>query len=387
MTFKISNNSENYNHWEFQKRYLSQIDGIDNQIRCDLINALDILKTEFGNSFLKRCSYNHPIKQKVTNWAKWQILEVIQFANVLQFLKSSESNYEILIPKLLSERNSKIEGVPFVEIVHTYIKEHFSVWFLEEEETSRTPDIKIKNPENGDVFYLEVTTLDYSKERRGQRKDYDFFHREFHHVSPQSSFCGRQILPLLEEDLTEIKMIIADAKNKVKHNQQIVLYSDKRFNFIIAPTTYDDEFEKICAYENIRINDIDGLPLKFNFVNQIRHKIESKLTQLPPNSTGMIYINVSPIFFMVTDLLNAIPRIEASMSASKEITGIVIYSKIVDTRKDTLINFGEHIFARRILENYCYESLFVFNKSCQLTISEETIKKIFKTFFSYINYF
>ena len=83
---------------------------------------------------------------------------------------------------------------------------------------------------------------------------------------------------------------------------------------------------------------------------------------------------------MVTDLADAIPRIEESMSSSKEILGVVIYSKIVDIRKNEVIKFDKHLFTRRTIENYSFESLYIHNSNCEVVISDRTIEKILQTF-------
>ena len=48
-----------------------------------------------------------------------------------------------------------------------FLKEELIVSFIDEIKNKRTPDVKINNPNNDDVFFIEITKLnnsDYQKE-------------------------------------------------------------------------------------------------------------------------------------------------------------------------------------------------------------------------------
>lgn len=316
----------------------------------------------------------------ISNKTVYQIQDLIEFADTLRILKAADSNYQKLIKKFLSEKSAKTEGIPFVEIARMYIKENLNITFINEDNIhgSKTPDVQVNNTDNGDIFYIEITTLKNSDDRNQISKNYDFFHREFNYTQPLFSFYGKQKQVVNEAEYTNIREIIVNAKNKVKENNQIIYYSDKRFCFLLAPQSNTENFNEICEHNNIRPIHFDGLPHNFDETNRINNKI-SKAKQIPENQNGLLYISISPLYFMTTDLLTAIERLEVNIAKYKNLLGIVLFSRIVDSREEVALKLENHLFARRTIQNLCCESLFIYNDNCDIVISDETLQKIYKT--------
>jgi hypothetical protein len=157
--------------------------------------------------------------------------------------------------------------------------------------------------------------------------------KEFHFVQPQFPYFGRQKTEISESAYNNIRKIIADAKNKVLLNNEIVNYSDKRFEFVIVPDANGEELKEACS--QLHLHDIDGLPIQFNDTDRIiRDKIRDKKTQIPERTNGILYIKVNPVFFMIEDLETSISKIETSMIESKNLLGVVIHARVVDSREN-----------------------------------------------------
>lgn len=378
--FKVFQNAEDHYKWDKQKEYATIADGLDENTRKNYYNALVILEKVLGKDFLKSSHPNNPVSQMVIQKTEFQIYELIEFANTLKALELTDINFSELQKKLLPRDKSKQEGVPFVDIAQSYINENFKVSFPIENNIDKSPDIKIINPDNSDTIFIEVSSLNENQERKLIRDNHYFFHKNFHYLPPQNSFIGRQKRIISESEYQEISEIIARAKKKVDEQEQIVYYSDNRFNFLLIPKKYKNELDKIIEKESLRLNNIDGLPVNFNLTNQIISKIKKEANQIPTGFNGLLYFPVSPLYFITTDIRSIIAYIEEYIAKYKNIIGIVIFSKIVDNNQEVLIKIDKHIYRRRTIKNLSSESLYINNQNAELYISDETLKKISKTF-------
>lgn len=368
--------------WSKQREYILFLETIDDETREKAINSLYFLEQELGRNFLKAYSVNHPLRQKVSEKAKWQIEELIGFTDTLKTLKESDSNYDKLLSKLLSHSDVSTEAVTFVEIARMYSKERFKVSFIEEDKgkntNKKTPDIQIINETNGEVFYIELTTLGKADLQKKISKNYEFFHNEFNYVIPQFSFYGKQKEMIEDEEYTDIKLIIDEAKKRVNQNNQIIYYSDSRFNFLLAPKNETENFNEICKLNNIRPIHFDSLPHDFDETNRINSRL-IKAKQIPQEYNGLLYISVTPLYFMSSDMQTAIDRLAANITKYQNLIGIVLYTKIVNAGETVAIPLGKHFFSQKTIENLTYASLFISNSNCKILVSDETIGKIYKT--------
>ena len=160
-------------------------------------------------------------------------------------------------------------------------------------------------------------------------------------------------------------------------NNQITFYKDERFEFVLAPSNYEKEFDEICKKNNLRTIHFDGLPIDIDETSRINNKI-SKANQIPKNENGLIFIAISPLYFLMTDVSEVIERLESNIGKHKNLLGIILFSEIVADKKSKVVKYGKHCFSRRTIENLCKESLFIFNKNCDIKLTQKTIKKIYK---------
>ncbi|MBS4041318.1 MAG: hypothetical protein KGZ81_12065 [Flavobacteriales bacterium] len=364
--------------WSKQKEYISHLDNIEDDIKRKAINALSFLEVEFGAQFLKTTSINHPIRQMISNKAPFQIKDLMEFSETLQILKKENNNYNRLIQKLLSKDNAQTEGISLVNVARMFLKEELIVSFIDEIKNKKTPDVKITNPYNKDVFYIEITKLNNSDYQKEINDNYNFFHNQFNNVQPLFSFSGKQFQLVDKKEYPGISKIIADAKKRVKENDQIIYYSDRRFNFMLAPPSYNYDFNEICERNNIRSIRFNGLPIEVDETSRINNKIV-KANQIPEGENGLLFIEISPIYFLTTDIVNAAIRLEANIAKYKNLLGIILFSEIVAPKEPIQVNLGNnHFFSRKTIENLCRESLFIFNNNCDIKLSEETLVKIYK---------
>jgi len=375
---KIFINERDLFKWSKQKEYISQLDTIDENTKIKAIDALSFLEIEFGAQFLKTTSINHPIRQMISNKAPFQIKDLIEFTETLKILKKENNNYNRLIQKLLGKDNAQTEGVSLVNVARIFLKEELTVSFIDEIKNKKTPDVKITNPNNDDVFFIEITKLNNSDYQNEISDNYNFFYNQFNNVQPLFSFFGTQFQLVDKKEYPGISKIIADAKKKVKENNQIIYYSDRRFNFMLSPPSHDDDFNEICERNNIQSIRFNGLPIEVDETSRINNKI-GKASQIPKGENGLLFIAISPIYFLTTDIVTVAKRLEANIAKYKNLLGIILFSEIVAPKEPTQIKLGNnHFFSRKTIENLCRESLFIFNNNCHIKLSEETLVKIYK---------
>lgn len=373
----IYNSERDHFKWSKQKEYLTYLETIDDETRFKAIEAICFLEEEFGKQFLKTTTINHPVRLMISNKAPYQIKDLIEFTNTLQILKKQNNNYNRLLLKLLSQKEAKTEGISLVNVARLFFKEEFVISFLEEVKKHRTPDLKITNLNNKDIFYIEITKLNISDNNNHISNNYNFFHKQFHEIQPLFPFYGHQLKSIDEGEYIEIANIIANAKKRVKEENQIIYYSDQRFNFLLAPSHHENDFNEVCNRNNIRPIHFDSLPINLDETSRINNKID-KAYQIPKDKNGLLFIAISPLYFMTTELSVAIERLESNIVKHKNLLGIILFSEIVAAKESKVIKISNHIFARKTIENLCRESLFISNKSCDIKLSKETIEEIYK---------
>lgn len=387
--FKVFQNPHDHDNWSKQQEYALIREDIDSATQKEFAEALMTLEDILGKHFLKSSHPHNPVRLMVMEKTLFRVPEIIEFAATLKAIKEVDFDLNELLELLGSTTKARREGVPFVEIAYAYVQQGFKVSFpvppskIGSSISEISPDIKIFNPETSETFFIEVTTLNDSKARLEEKDNNYFFNSQFHYIPPQHSFVGKQHIPIAKEDYPEISEIIAGAKQEVAEIGKPVQYSDSRFNFILVPKQHENELKELCEKYNLRLNTIDGLPINLDVTKKIIRKIGEKARQLPAESNGLIYIPITPLYFMLVDTEDIIKTITKHLSNSRfnKILGIVIYSKIVNNDKEESVEyFGRHIFRTMTMMNLCTQSLYIHNNDAEIYVSPETIEKIKRTF-------
>jgi hypothetical protein len=380
--FEVLKHAYDHNRWNKQKELVSAIADIKQNTLNEYISALDFLEKELGKGFLKSSSNNHPIKQMIANKANWQIQELIQLVDTLRKLKLSDSNYLKLIQKILGREKSKSEGIPFIEIARSFLKEDFYVRFPDETNIGKSPDIEILNIETNDRLFIEVSMVNESEERDLISSNYRFLLNQFVFVTPISLFTCKQKQKIPKDNYPRIMQIISDSKMRIVNINEIITYSDEQFEFTLAPFEMIDKLKTICKMNGTQLNYISGLNLKFDETDRlIKNKIKVEARQIPLENNGLIYFHVNPTFFITTDFENLIARIQDYIKKFTNILGIVIYTKSLNQKEDFFVEFDRHCFGSKMFEDVlCKQLIFIYNHQCEIKLTEKTIEKIYSTF-------
>jgi len=378
----VFKNDNDHLEWHKQREYIIAMDGIDETSRKKLVDAYVVLEHELGKGFLKTSSYDHPIRQMISNRTDWQIQELIKFVETLLILKQSDSGYPRLKKLLLPNVKAKLEGVPFIEIAQEYIKAGFRVSFPNDINSDKSPDLEIINPENNNRFFIEVSAIDESDKRTIRTDNYRFLRSQFY-ARPLRIDCFCRQKEVIEKDYySEFEKIISHSKLKVIQLGQTIYYSDKYLEFLIITKDKSDELTEVCKTNNLRRFDVEGMNLNFDETDRLtNHKIKKEAIQILPEFNGLLYFPCSFLFFLTADMNNTITSLEDYLSKFKNIIGIVFFAKYADGfGEEKFQKTGKHIFSRKVNKALCSEFLFIYNDSCEVKISGKTIEKIYKTF-------
>jgi len=145
---------------------------------------------------------------------------------------------------------------------------------------------------------------------------------------------------------------------------------------MLTPPSHDIDFKEVCKRNSIQSVSFKGLPINEDETSRICNKIK-KASQIPEGENGLLFIALSPIYFINTDINAAITRLEANIAKYKNLLGIILFSKIVAHKKATKKDYGKgHFFLRKKIDNLCRETLFICNNNCEINLSKATLKKI-----------
>lgn len=363
--------------WKKQKEYINNHDSIDENTKSKAIDAFSFLELEFGARFLKTTTINHPVRYMISNKTPYQIKDLIDFTNTLKTLKEEDNNYKRLVGKLSSQEDAKTEGIPMMNVARMFTKEDFIITFLDEIKSKKRPDIKIDNPNNNDTFYVEITKLNDSDYQNQIRDNYILFHNQFNNNHPIIPFYGKQFETIEKCHYQEVKELITDAKKRALETSQIIYHDDYRFKFLVAPPSLEKELNEFFLLSNLNINDFQGLSVDIDETSRINNKI-CKANQIPENENGLLFISISPLYFLITNISEVIKRLETNIGKYKNLLGIILFSEIVADKESKIKWYEKNCFSRKTIENLCKESLFIYNENCDIKLTEETIQKIYK---------
>ena len=378
--FQVFKKPSDHHKWEKQIEFTSINTEIEDDIRTELVESLKFLNGALGNGFLKT-DVSHPFRQSITNKAKWQAQYLIGFVKTLQTLKSYESNYDKVILKLLSPGRSIMEDIPFVETASSFLKQGFDVYFPDENKISKSPDIEIINTNNGDKVLLEFSKLWDSDEKERASKNYHILHGIFNFSFPRIPFSARQLKYISDDEMTLLERKIIECKLLAEKEQRRIEYSDQYIQFIFFPIEQFEDFEKWCEEDKNRRKDLLGVPLNFDDTKRVINKISKEVKQIGSEINGIIYLLMNPLYFMTTDLAQAISAIEKAISRYENLLGVVLYANIIDPIEEQEYFDGKNFYSLKMMNEVSLRHLlFVYNDKCKMTIGKETMNKLYESF-------
>lgn len=365
-------------NWESRIQHVSNRIDLSEDIRSSLVNALRFLKLKFGEDFIKTCKGDHPILQKLSGHPD----EFLRFYEALMEIERCDGNLDFLVKeKLIPYSDCWQEGMVFTEVAQSLLNAGLRVRFIEENNKIKSPDMEVVNPVNQNQLFIEVTKIGDSMDRKDKSQSY---HRLFplFHNAPILPFSCKVLTPIPDEEFPNLIDRIKGLKSEVCKKGRMITYSDSRIDLAIADPNSKDELIRWSNENNDGECDLVGLPVDFEDTLRIRdNKLKKKAKQIPDGMIGILYVEVSPLYFFVTDLTKAIEELESRLHSISNLFGVVLFSFIGNMPEEKLAYDGMHFYSKRMLTKTLTRDLFfVHNSECGYSVDDDTMKKLYGSF-------
>jgi len=379
--FRIFQQGTDNFEWPKLIEYAHKETEIRLNVRKKWVNALLFLRKEFGEKFLQSQKHQHPLFNILTAKSLAEIKVLLNFAATLQELKNSRKSYEKILNKLKSPSKCKKEGLPFIEIAQMLYKRGFAINFQQEKLNQKNADIEVSYPATGDRFFIEVSELEESLVRKMLDENFRNLSHAFQFDGSSLPFSCQQEAFLPNSEMQEVLIKIKQLKEAALQDKAVKVFKTEKISFAVCHPDAIEDFIEWCNNNNQR-KGLNGPALDFNETSRICNNKIAKAKQIPQDSSGLIYLTINWIYFLVFNSQQNIDKIQRQMESYENLLGIVIFSKI-NGGDDNLRPFidKDHFYLIKNLNSItCRHLLFVFNKNYKGALSAKTLTRLFKSF-------
>lgn len=368
--------------WEKYVEYISSALDIADAEKQLIIEDYKFLKKELGTDFLARKKQGiHLLKDWLWNKGH-NSSEVRWLANSLRYFKENDCNYFKLLGKVLSDKTFNTEAFPFLLAGDSLRKAGFEVVFEPETEFSKKPDILIKNKE--DHIYIEVSKLNESEARREIGDTYHTLFDIFTRITPIIPFGGKIHRNIEDGEYDTIQKLLINKRHQaIEIDNYIEINLDETNGLIhcmVAPWSQKEHLDSWVEQNGFSgtrgsLGQITGQHLNFNETSRIIGKVRKEIKQIPPNYPGIVYIPVTPMYFLsgMFDFDKNMDALKAGISEYSNLIGICIYSHLGYQSEPVLYREFDFMQRKMVHKNIQQDAWFLLNHECQFRFLTETI--------------
>jgi hypothetical protein len=384
---EIFKETVDYSNWDKYIEYIKRNPELEEAKRAILAEIYTFLKAELGKDYIGKCYTDG--KNLVNHWLTskgFYYSELNWLYDSLAYFKNTNCNYIKLLGHLISNKKCNLEGIPFLIAGDSLRKAGFNVVFEPEVDHVKKPDLKIINPLNGEIVYGEISKLNESDPREKSGLTYNMMMHVFMHTGPTIPFAGKIERAGTRDELEKVHKYIFSKKQKAWEEKIFIKIGlDETDGIAECAVAHPDKESEIKEWEKngkySGIGQIRGLALDFDETPRIIQKILKEAPQIPPDYPGIIYIPLTPLYFMYCfDLTSATDKIRQTLSKYLNILGVCLYSHLGNQSEP--MGFIEHDFFQRkmVHGNTQQDFLFVLNKNCNLKVYPDTLMKLYSSF-------
>jgi hypothetical protein len=366
--------------WRALIERISEVPDINETNKLQWKEAVEFLRIELGEGFFNNCGPDHPVYIKLTN-APWLFDDLIDFVKTLKTLKDSDSNYSYLISKIRPRKKCRSEGACFVEIASTYLRQGFKIKFLESNSSQKSPDIEITDPITNDKFFIEVSQINDSDDRKQISDEFRVISNTLLSHGFDLLYSYKQLKHLGKNDIKFVVEKIKNMKDEVAMSKNLLIFRNELIDLAIAHPDKHDDLMKWCK-ENRRDKGAGGLPVDYNDTRRIlkQRKIYKKVKQIPNGQTGILYMPIQFLYFFCMNTAETAIQIMGEIRQYPNLLGVVLYAELGQPVKEEFTEVENTVRSIRMINGIARHLLFVFNYDFRGELKENTWQRIKKCF-------
>lgn len=359
--------------WKMLYERIKQSTLVPADIKDDWRKATQFLQGELGEGFFTYCGNFHAVHHMINGGDEGQVRKFIEWVNVLQTLKESDSNYPLLLKKLVSKNKSKSEAMPFIEIGRKHLREGFAVYFPKENQTSKNHDITLTYYATQEKIFVEVSRLNDTKDRADQHEQYNAVFNVIQDYAFDLHVAGKLKKSMNKATLAATLQKIKDLKDQAWTTKRIASLVDENISIAFVTNSCFEELGLWCI-ANDASKGFNGLPVNFNDTQRIirQNRIKKEAKQIQNDKPGILYFPIQIMYMMMMNKADSIIAFADSLKHFPNIIGMVLYSEVIGgIEKECFLDFG-HIYSVQKGAWHVYQHvLFIENLAFNVELSDE----------------
>lgn len=212
---------------------------------------------------------------------------------------NDSAGFSELLKLLNSTKQCKQEGLPFLGIIYSLQNVGFNVKLVLKSSHKKTSDLEVLNPDNNERFYIEVSKLENRDENINKSNNFRDLFNALVLTPPLMPYSCKQLQIIPENKIKGLQNKIKYLKTEAFSKETFCLFEDqdKYISLALSHPSKEYELDEWCHKYHRNKNECQGLYLNYDETYRLsNNKIKSKVKQIPPDSIGILYFPIDPLF-------------------------------------------------------------------------------------------
>ena len=366
------------NYWDMEIARWQQ-HGLAEPIRSQVLAAISYLRIELGEEFLSNAIVpnptltlpwpTHPICNMLAYISDWNIDSLITLAEQLKEVKAHSINYEKVLNKL-KDKEQCLEGFSVLKSAYRLSKSGFDIK-IEPTINNKTPDLVIKDRENGTELLVEVTIVGQPAVFEASVANSVVLSHYF-----QESGMG------LAADINFYKLYSKAHLNEILNDNIIGMANEVRENNTPKTLTIKGGMDiKIAPSNNSNAGGLlssSGPSYEINYITRLMQRIEDKREKYKQLEDYPKIIIVQSNFMEIKDPESFINILEEDIYDFADLAYVIIANEyLADERTEARETYGEHKYIKRFKGSQNEKDIILVNRFLSIQIPASTKQKVY----------
>ena len=320
--------------WSEHINYSRYGELIDDQNISKHIKSLEFFKSLFPANASLRLYSENPINKLLEFKNSHTIGYLNWLSEAIPELLKTSKNFDVILKNLVNSDQTKWnEPIPFIHISYPFHQSGFHIDFRPFfDQTLPNPDLKLTNNSYKEEFFIEITEFTSHSMDKALRNwmalNWLIESRGLYFVGYYSKRPEQKFIEYLKE-LIVLKCNECLVDGSAIHISEEI--SSGFLNLTIYPRTQINQAVKERDRLNekgfeVSINQIKSLP--YNMIKETKRLIRNKmkkLNQINIWGNGILYIEVSQLFLIGSDLTKTIEDIKRRLKLANNVIAVVLW--------------------------------------------------------------